>query len=339
MINCTYNLWDYELLPKRLEIFEKYTKILQWGRANPTRFIEDFLKIQLTDHQKWMILSSWAPSTVVWLCSRATRKAEPLYTPIRLQKKNSSEIINGTIGDVEVGDKVYDENGKLIKVTQVKPVIFEELYQIELDDGSIEECGPYHEWCVREDGVLKSREAVFILNNFQNRIFEIPKFPFKDGFFKKIVGIRNTKKLVPMRCISVDNPTGLFLSGDYNNITHNSFMASVFLMTRALLLPNTNSYIMRPSRGQAQETFQKMEDIAKGNIASLMGTSSVFLDECIRMNSTADPFTHAKTSYSVSLYNGSTINTLNSVAKNIVGIRQENCRFKMKPSFILRIFG
>ena len=64
-----------------------------------------------------------------------------------------------------------------------------------------------------------------------------------------------------------------------------------------------------------------MEDIAKGNIASLMGTSSVFLDECVRMNSSADPFTHAKTSYSVSLYNGSTINTLNSVAKNIVGIR------------------
>ena len=64
-----------------------------------------------------------------------------------------------------------------------------------------------------------------------------------------------------------------------------------------------------------------MEAIAKGNIASLMGTSSVFLDECVRMNSSADPFTHAKTSYSVSLYNGSTINTLNSVAKNIVGIR------------------
>lgn len=64
-----------------------------------------------------------------------------------------------------------------------------------------------------------------------------------------------------------------------------------------------------------------MEDIAKGNIASLMGVSSVFLDECKRMNNTADPFTHAKTSYNVELYNGSTVNTLNSVAKNIVGIR------------------
>lgn len=66
-----------------------------------------------------------------------------------------------------------------------------------------------------------------------------------------------------------------------------------------------------------------------------MGTSSVFLDECVRMNSSADPFTHAKTSYSVSLYNGSTINTLNSVAKNIVGIRSNMSVFDEAGEMIL----
>ena len=45
MINVIFNDFSYELLPKRKEIFEKYTKIIQWGRANPTRFIEDFFKI------------------------------------------------------------------------------------------------------------------------------------------------------------------------------------------------------------------------------------------------------------------------------------------------------
>ena len=49
----------YELLPKRLETYEKYCKILRWGRANPTRFMEDFLGVSLTDHQKWILLSSW----------------------------------------------------------------------------------------------------------------------------------------------------------------------------------------------------------------------------------------------------------------------------------------
>lgn len=174
MINVIFNDFSYELLPKRKEIFEKYTKIIQWGRANPTRFIEDFFKIQLTDMQKYVLLSSWCPANVVWLMGRNSGK---------------------------------------------------------------------------------------------------------------------------------------------------SFLAAPFMMSRALLLPNTNTYIMAPSGGQSQETFQKMEDMAKGNIASLLGTSSVFLDECVRANTQADPFVHPKSGYTVSLYNGSTINTLNSVIKNIVGIR------------------
>ena len=64
-----------------------------------------------------------------------------------------------------------------------------------------------------------------------------------------------------------------------------------------------------------------MENIAKNNIASAVGITSVFLDETVKYNSKADPFTHNAQSYTVGLYNGSTINTLNSVAKNIVGIR------------------
>lgn len=100
-----------------------------------------------------------------------------------------------------------------------------------------------------------------------------------------------------------------------------SFLSSPFMMARALLLPNTNTYIMAPSGSQAQTTFTKLEDLAKGNIASVLGVSSVFLDECVRMNAKADPFVHDKNSFHVELFNGSTVNTLNSVAKNIVGIR------------------
>ena len=184
MVSPIFNLLDCEILPKRKEIFDKYCKIIRWGRANPTRFIENFFKLQLTDMQKYVLMSSWIPANIVWLMGRNSRK---------------------------------------------------------------------------------------------------------------------------------------------------SYLVTPFMMARALLLPNTNTYIMAPSGGQAQGTFTKLEDLAKGNIASVIGVSSVFLDECVRMNSTADPFTHAKQSYSVELYNGSTINTLNSVIKNIVGIRQKICRFETNP--------
>ena len=174
MINVIFNDFSFEILPKQKETFDKYCKILQWGRRNPTRFIEDFFKIELLDHQKWIIMSSWVPSTCIWLQARSSGK---------------------------------------------------------------------------------------------------------------------------------------------------SFSVSPFMMARAFLLPNTNTYILAPTGSQAQETFTKMENVAKNNIASLIGVSSVFLDECVRQNSKADPFTHDKNSFHVELFNGSTINTLNSVAKNIVGVR------------------
>lgn len=174
MINVIFNDFNYEILPKKLETFEKYCKVLQWGRQHPTRFAEQFMNLQFTDMQKWVFLSSWVPSNIVWLLSRSSGK---------------------------------------------------------------------------------------------------------------------------------------------------SYMAAIFLMIRALLFPHTNSYILAPSGSQAQETFTKMENIAKNNIASAVGVTRVFLNETVKYNSKADPFTHNAQSYTVSLYNGSTINTLNSVAKNIVGIR------------------
>jgi hypothetical protein len=100
-------------------------------------------------------------------------------------------------------------------------------------------------------------------------------------------------------------------------------MSAPLIMARSLLIPSHNTYIMGPTGSQAQETFSKMENLAKGNIASVIGVSNVFLDETVRMNSKADSFVHDKNSYHVELYNGSTVNTLNSVATNIVGIRSQ----------------
>jgi hypothetical protein len=98
-------------------------------------------------------------------------------------------------------------------------------------------------------------------------------------------------------------------------------MSAPFIMARSLLIPSHNTYIMGPTGSQAQETFTKMENLAKNNIASVIGVSGVFLDETVRANSKADSFIHDKNSFHVELYNGSTVNTLNSVATNIVGIR------------------
>lgn len=349
MVNVIFNELSCEILPKQKETFDKYCKIIQWGRRNPTRFLEDFVKLTFTDHQKYILLSSWVPSTVVWLMSRSSGKALQLDTPIYVLVKSSGEYRcrkpeAKTIGDLKVGDVIYDADGLPTEVIHLNPIILEEVYEVKFSDGEIIKCNAEHLWEVYESGnELKIVDTHYIYKNLNdssnNHRFYVPvsKIDYKgkelleDKNKKAIIDIRKTGIKKPMRCITVDNKSGCFLVGDKFTITHNSYLSSPFMMARALLIPNNNIYIMGPSGNQAQETFTKLENLAKNNIASVIGVSSFFLDETVRMNSKADPFVHDKNSYHVELYNGSTINTLNSVAKNIVG--KLYCRLKMKPCF------
>lgn len=570
MINVIFNDFNYEILPKKLETFDKYCKVLQWGRQHPTRFAEQFMNLQFTDMQKWVFLSSWVPSNIVWLLSRSSGKALNLHTkvcPVVHDRKSRNGVEKRepkTIGELQVGDLIYDETGNPTTVLHLNPIILEDEYKVYFEDGEVISCNGEHLWCVydlqkeknkrkeeqkttivsteeiygnvfkesgtshrfavsltkpikykeqdliiepylfgcfigdgrknrptitcdeqdleeelailnainkngwifeskknknrsydiiirhpndildkngdvcisefckrlRELGVFDNKHIpdVYKYGNVQQRLemiqgifdcdgstqergrqvfvqkdkriyndvkevvgslgikytetsrrsqdkrtgktyyanvlytlasFEVPVFKLKrkyekqknlkyPGTRKSIIKVEKTGKKVPMRCITVSNQSGLFLCGEHYTVTHNSYMAAIFLMIRALLFPHTNSYILAPSGSQAQETFTKMENIAKNNIASAVGVTRVFLNETVKYNSKADPFTHNAQSYTVSLYNGSTINTLNSVAKNIVGIRsnfsvydeagKRICPFSLKCWKVLRAY-
>ena len=56
MINVIFNQFNYEISNKKAEIFEKYNKIIQWGRRNPVKFMEFFFNLEFTDHQKYILL-------------------------------------------------------------------------------------------------------------------------------------------------------------------------------------------------------------------------------------------------------------------------------------------
>ena len=152
---------------------------------------------------------------------------------------------------------------------------------------------------------------------------------------KAIVDVRKTNKKKPMRCITVSNDSGLFLCGDKFTVTHNSYLAAPYIMTRSILIPNHATYIMCPAGTQAQETFTKIEDLAKCKIQSVSGATKVFWDELIKAG-TSDGFVHDKNSYHCELFNGSTINTLNSNPKTIVGMRSN--RVVLKQGFLTIIF-
>lgn len=75
MINTIFNDINYELLPKQREIWDRYLKIIQWGRREPIRFVQDFIGLELTDYQKWLFCNMWVSRESIILCSRNTGKS------------------------------------------------------------------------------------------------------------------------------------------------------------------------------------------------------------------------------------------------------------------------
>lgn len=99
-----------------------------------------------------------------------------------------------------------------------------------------------------------------------------------------------------------------------------SFMIAVFAALKAILYPNMDIYIVSRSGQQAKETFEKIEDIAKGAIPSIDNPPDIFLGEVVKSRN-SDGFKKSPEGYELELHNGSKIMTLNSRPDNVRGKR------------------
>ena len=71
-----------ELSQRKLETYNKYNKIIQWGRRDPVAFCSRIMGIELLDIQKYAIYNSWFRDFNLWLESRNAGKALALDTKI-----------------------------------------------------------------------------------------------------------------------------------------------------------------------------------------------------------------------------------------------------------------
>ena len=60
----------YNMTTKRYREKLDLAEFLQWGRRNPSRYIEEVFNVQLMDYQRYLIDSSWNKPFVVWAMSR-----------------------------------------------------------------------------------------------------------------------------------------------------------------------------------------------------------------------------------------------------------------------------
>lgn len=75
MISVYHKNTEIPLSIRKKESIERYMKLIQWGRANPAKFIEKVFGIELLDFQKNLILGTWTASRAAWCASRNSGKS------------------------------------------------------------------------------------------------------------------------------------------------------------------------------------------------------------------------------------------------------------------------
>ena len=134
-----------------------------------------------------------------------------------------------TMGDLKVGDEVFDKDGNITKVTFVTPIKYNhKCYEVTFSDGEKIIADEEHNWLV--DRWHKNNFHVETTKEIIDKGYDVVTVPLVNGKgVKEIVAIRAVKS-VPVRCITVDSPSHTYLCGEKMTVTHNtSLVAAIFL--------------------------------------------------------------------------------------------------------------
>ena len=311
---------------RELEMYDEWTKVIQWGRKNPVKFVEEIFGMEFMDYQKYIFMSMWTTPYVCLCQCRNSGKALDLDTPI--------DTPNGwkTMGELQVGDYVYGDDNAPTKIIYESPIFLgHKCYQITFSDNETIVCNAEHLWEVIINDNKEVLNTLTIASIWQSNVIRIRTV---DGKFKTMKYLKEVKS-VPTKCITVDNESHLYLCGKKNTVTHNSFLYAPYIMARSMLIPNFQSYIISSNGDQAKETFMKIENIAKKQIASLRGLTDVFANELITNNANRDGFKHGASSFEFTLFNGSACHTLTSNYDGARG-KRSNCNIYDETGFMPR---
>lgn len=95
-----------------------------------------------------------------------------------------------------------------------------------------------------------------------------------------------------------------------------SILGAVYLMTRSLLVPNFQAYILCGVGSQSIEMFQKIEKLTFNAVPSFKTLTDVFQGEVVKNQANSNGFIHNPSSYQFKLYNNSGVNSLNGSYDN-----------------------
>ena len=180
-----------------------------------------------------------------------------------------------TMGEIQIGDEVFDEKGQICHVVAKSPVDYEEQgYRITFRDGETIIAGERHQWrgeLINGSVVTLTTGDIFRLAKDLGVIpFRIPITP-ELGFMlkthrryflmEKIEKVENPG----MQCIQVDSPSHLYLAGRSFVPTHNSELAAAvaLLLTCGDGEERAEVYGCAADRQQATIVFDVAADMVR----------------------------------------------------------------------------
>ena len=85
---------EREISQRKLESYQKLAEIKQWGLRYPTKFLSQFVGVDLLDSQEYTFMMSWTRPYVLWLESRNAGKTTKLalYAMLRGLLHNNYRI-------------------------------------------------------------------------------------------------------------------------------------------------------------------------------------------------------------------------------------------------------
>ncbi|MCR1785480.1 replicative DNA helicase [Nocardioides carbamazepini] len=130
-----------------------------------------------------------------------------------------------TMGEVRVGDELYDAQGRPTRVVAATEVMVDRpCFEVEFSDGSTIVADAQHQWLTETVG---GEPQVRTTLELASTVDAVNAIAMPDGSAVKIDAVQPVPS-VPVRCVQVDNADHLYLAGRSMIPTHNSTLALDF---------------------------------------------------------------------------------------------------------------
>ena len=105
-----------EFSQRKLETYDKYCRVINWGRRYPVAFASRFFGIDLLDYQKYMIQNSWLAQFAWWLVCRNGAKSTSMAIYCMLRSLLIPYNVSYFIGNT--GEQAKETFSKIEKIAK-----------------------------------------------------------------------------------------------------------------------------------------------------------------------------------------------------------------------------